>query len=108
MSDQGRSHRHRKQPAARRAQLLTIASALAVQQGFDRVRLDEIAAVAGCSRGLVSRYWSSVELRTALVEHAVATRRLVILGQALAARHPAALAAPLELRRAAAAALVGA
>ena len=113
MSDQWRPPRHRRRPkdrrtpVARREQLLTIAAALAETQGFDRVTREQIAALAGCSGGLISRYWSASGLQTALVEHAVATRSLIILGQALAARHPLALAAPLDLRRAAAAALVG-
>ena len=91
---------------ARRRQLLDAAMRLALRHGYRHVTREMVAAATATSPGLISRYWTAPELRTAMVEEAVASGNLAVLVQALAASHPAALAAPRRLRRAAAATLV--
>lgn len=90
----------------RKRQLLDAAMRLALRHGYQHVTRDMVAAATRTSPGLLSRYWTAPGLRTAMVEEAIASGNLAVLVQALAAQHPAALAAPRRLRRAAAATLV--
>jgi len=91
----------------RKRRLLDAAMPLAEQHGFQTVSRAMVAAAAGVSEALLSRYWSAPDFRTAMMERAVATANLTVLAQGLIARHPVAMAAPLGLRHAAAAAIIG-
>lgn len=79
---------------------------LAAKHGFDRVSRDMVARHIGCSPALLSRYWTAPQFHACLMEFAVMQNNLPVIAQGLAARHPAALAAPLEIRQAAAASLL--
>ena len=96
--------RQRHIPAAeRRAEVLAAAIALAERKGYTHLIRDEIATEAKCSTGLVTQYFGTLEcLKRAVVSHAVHAENLIIIAQALAARHPKAQRAPEELRRRAA------
>jgi AcrR family transcriptional regulator len=108
-SDPGRTikkPRERLRVDARKRMLLDLALPLAEIHGFERVTRDMLADAAGVSGPLISRYWHAREFQNALMEAAVLRENAVIVAQGLAVRHPAALAAPLVLRQAAAATLV--
>lgn len=99
--------RIRKDPDDRAAEILDAAVDLAKTRGFDRITRDEIAAECGVSTGLVSRYCGDMtELRHKVMSQAVREEVLVVIGQGIVARHPAALGAPERLRKQALAALV--
>ena len=94
-------------PAVERKQLLIDAAMpLAEQYGYDSVSRSMVAEAAGISESLVSRYWTAPDFHAALLEAAIVRENLTVLAQGLAARHPVATSAPLELRQAAAATLI--
>jgi len=93
-----------------RAILLQHGLTLARAIGYDRVSRSLAAEAAGVSQALVSYYWpSGIEAYHAeIMESAVAAGDLEVVAQGLVAPiHPVAAAAPVELRRAAAALIVG-
>ena len=97
-----------KTPGDKRRQMIVEAAIyFAEGVGFQRVTSDIIATKLGCSDGLVRQYFPAPELQAAIIEEAVRVGNLLVVGQGLAARHPAALSAPLELRVRAADAMVG-
>ena len=86
--------------------ILGAAMQLANLKGFKKVTRQDIASRAKVAAGSVSYHFKSMKkLQAAMVERAVETENLRILGQALAERHPAAAKAPEVLRRAAAMAI---
>jgi AcrR family transcriptional regulator len=92
----------------RRSQIIGAALRLADDLGVGNLRRDQIAALAGCSAGLVSKHYSTMaQLRRAVMGEAIATRCLSVVAQGLVLGDPRAKAAPEELRRAAAAHLLG-
>jgi AcrR family transcriptional regulator len=90
----------------RREQLIRAALPLAEKHGFERVTRNMVAAAAGCSASLISAYWTAPNLQTAIMEEAVRVKCLRVIAQGLASNHPAALGAPFEVRKLAAASLV--
>ena len=88
----------RKPAAERMDDLLDAGLRLAEIHGFDRVTRDMVGREAGVSSTLLSQYWSAPDFHAALMRTAVARRHLIVVGQGLAARHPAALAAPYDVR----------
>ena len=90
----------------RKQQLIDAALPLAERYGFDSVSRTMVAAAARVSESLLSRYWTAPDFQAALLEAAIQRENLTVLAQGLAARHPVAQAAPLELRQAAAASLI--
>lgn len=86
-----------------REAILSAAMQLANLKGYKRLTRNDIATRAGVAAGSVSYHFKNMALmRTAMVERAVETSNLRLLGQALADRHPVAMRAPQELRTAAA------
>ena len=85
----------------RRRLFLDAAMPLAEKHGFRHVSRDMVAQACSVSPALLSRYYSAVDFRKAIMERAVATENLRVLAEGLVARHPVALAAPLALRKAA-------
>lgn len=80
--------------------ILSAAMQLANLCGFSNVTRDGVAAKADVACGSVTYYFKGMKkLRNAMVERAIATENLLVLGQAIAANHPGALAAPEGLRR---------
>ena len=97
----------RMHPDARKAEILAAALDTARAVGYRHVSREAIAALAGCSPGLVSSYFGTMPaLRRAIMSAAIARRDLTVLAQGLAAGDSKAKAAPEELRRAAAETLV--
>ena len=87
--------------------LVALALDLADAHGFERVTKKLLASAAGCVPSLVSQHWTATTLQSRIMAEAVDGRRLRILAQGLAVRHPVALAASARLRRAAALSIVG-
>jgi AcrR family transcriptional regulator len=80
--------------------ILAAATRLAQVKGYRRVTREEVAESAGCVESTVSYHFGDMDaFRTAVVEYAVANEVLDVLADALASRHPAAIAAPEPLRR---------
>lgn len=87
--------------------ILSAAMQLANLAGFAGVTRDGVANKANCACGSVTYYFGNVKkLRAAMVERAIETENLAVLGQAVAAEHPLAMAAPEALRRRAVLAMV--
>ncbi len=94
--------------SARRASILALALPLAEKHGYATIPQDVLLEQAGVVHSRFAQLWRPVsKFRSDLMKLAVAERNLRVLAQGLAARHPVALAAPAELRRAAAESLVG-
>jgi AcrR family transcriptional regulator len=88
--------------------ILATAMQLANLKGYKRVTRNDIADRAEVATGSVSYHFKSMKkLQNAMVERAIETENLKVLGQALADRHPLALKAPEALRVRAARQLAG-
>lgn len=88
--------------ADRRSEILGAALRLAERTCWNRLGQREVAAEACCSMSLIHRCFGSLaDLRDAVMARAVATKNTAVVLQGLALRDPVALAAPIELRRAA-------
>ena len=97
----------RMEPEARAREILEAAVLCAERDGFDRVTRERVAVAAGCSPALISYHyvgWGAL-LEAVMVE-AVARPIPCIVARGLAAKHPTAMAAPAEVKTAAAASLV--
>lgn len=91
-----------------KTQILSVAMQLANLHGFGNITRDMIANRAEIAAGSVSYHFKSMrKLEAAMVERAIETSNMRILGQALAKRHPLALKAPEEIRKAAALSIAG-
>lgn len=83
----------------RRKSILDAAVMLAETTGYNAFSRDAVAEMSGCSNALVTNVFGSIqELREEIVRHAIAVENLVIIGQAIALRHPLALKLPDELK----------
>jgi AcrR family transcriptional regulator len=70
------------------------------------LQADNVASRSKTGAGTVNYHYRDMcSLRDAVVRFAIDTRNLLVIGKALMERHPLALAAPVELRKEAAAAL---
>lgn len=84
------------------AKILSTAMQLANLHGFGNVTRNMIADRAEVATGTVSYHFKGMrKLEAAMVERAIETENLKILGQAISKRHPLATKAPAELQRAA-------
>ncbi len=86
-------------------QILDKAMQLSARKGFRNVTRQDLATAVGCATGSISYHFKTMrKLQGAMVDHAIVTKNLVVLGQALAEQPPNAYAAkaPPELKRAAA------
>ncbi len=69
--------------------IMTEALAIAAKVGIEATTRDAIAARVPCSAGSVSfHYGEQRKLKRAIVERAVATENLAVIGWAVAERHP--------------------
>lgn len=83
-----------------KARLLNTAMQLANLHGFGRVTRNMIADRAEVATGTVSYHFKGMKrLQAAMVERAIETENLLILGQAISAKHPLATKAPEDLQR---------
>lgn len=88
--------------------ILATAMQLANLKGYKRVTREDIASRLEMAEGLVSYHFGTMKkLQAAMVERAVESENLKLLGQALADRHPVAMKASEALRRAAALKMAG-
>lgn len=80
--------------------VLEAAIALAQERGFANITRDLVAERAQVAAGSVNNAYGNMEaLRDAVMAVAVARKLVDIVGQGLAAGHPAARNAPEELKR---------
>lgn len=92
-----------------RSRILGAAVTLASGEGYQWLTRGAVAAEAGLSPSLVSYHFGSmVELKRAVLRHAVDERLLPIVAQGLADQHPIVTSASADLRAATAAYLAGA
>ncbi len=96
----------------RKTEILTAAIKLAETEGLSETTRDQIAALAGCSTGLVNLHFGTMlNLRRAIVGEAVRTKNLNVIAQALVApdkkTRGLAQRAPEALRREALETLMG-
>lgn len=85
-----------------KAGILSAAMQVANLQRYNKVSREDIAKRAGVAESLVSYYFKSMKkLRDAMVERAVETDNLKLIGQALADKHPIAKRATKAVREAA-------
>ena len=92
--------RQRLHPTVRKEQILDAALTLSQSDGYQTITRQSVATLAGCSEGLVSRYFSTMpQLRRAVMSAAIAQANLSVLAQGIAMKDAKALRAPEELRR---------
>jgi len=90
----------------RNRRILAAAGRLAKRHGFRSFSRDQVAAEAGVSAGSVNNAYGTMDgLHDAVMAQAVEQRDGDIVAQGLALRHPAALAAPQDLKDSALASL---
>lgn len=83
----------------RNRRILDAAVTLAGERGYEKITRDDVAAAAGVATGSVNNAYGTMgELRDAVMAAAVERQLASIVAQGLAARHPAALAAPPALK----------
>lgn len=83
----------------RNRRILGAAVELAAAGSYQHITREQVAERAGVATGSVNNaYGTMAALRDAVVAEAVAAEHLGIVGQALAAGHPAARAAPPGLK----------
>lgn len=83
-----------------KAKLLSAAMQLANLHGFGKVTRNMIADKAEVATGTVSYHFKGMKkLEAAMVERAIETENLRILGQAISAKHPLATKADEGLQR---------
>jgi AcrR family transcriptional regulator len=89
--------------------VLEAAIVLASEDGWSALTRDAVASRAGVSTGMVNQLWMTMDtLRDAVLAAAVQRQILPLIAHGLVARHPAALAAPPLLKKAALDSLLGA
>jgi len=99
--------RRRLDPDDRHAEVLAAAMKAAQEFGWSEMTRDHIAALAGASAALVSiRLGTMAQVRDVVMAEAVRTGLLSVVAQGITARHPLALAAPLQLQQSALASLL--
>jgi AcrR family transcriptional regulator len=77
------------QPTVRKDQILAAAMRLARVDGYTHIVRTNIAAAAGCSTGLVNRYYGTMgQLRRAIIREAARIGDLEIIAQAAVAKDP--------------------
>ena len=91
--------RERMDPRDRRAAILSAAITEAEKVGYQNVRRENIAARAGVSVGLISKYFKTMgQLKRDIVRHGVKSGNVAIVAQGLALRDSHAMKAPEELK----------
>ena len=93
----------RLKPKHRKQLILSAAVKLADIRGIQYVTQREIAHTLGMSPSLIYRYFPSMHiLRDAVMTEAVRTSKVPVVAQGLGAQNPIAMAAPDDLKEAAA------
>lgn len=100
--------RLRLQPKDRKELLLAAALEVAVTHGYLFMTRDDIAAKAECSPTLVPRYLGTmIALRKVVMRKAIKDGNLAIIVQGLASKDPLCAKLPDDVKKAAAATLIG-
>lgn len=87
------------QGITRQQEILSAAVGIAERDGYMVMKRDDVARAANCATGSVHRYFDTMEnLRQLVMEHAIKAGNMVVLGQGLGMRHPAAKKAPKEMK----------
>lgn len=95
-------------PTERKRQLLSIAVEIARAKGYTKVTREAIADKGKVSPGLISHYFgTTVQLKRDIMRAAVQQGVIEVVAQGLADRNPYALKAPDDLKKKAAAHLLG-
>ena len=95
-------------PEVRKEQILTAAIEVAERDGYMHMRRSDVADVAGCATGSVSRYFNTMhQLRRAVMREAVKSSNHRIVAQGLVANDNQAMKAPEEVKQAALSAVMG-
>jgi AcrR family transcriptional regulator len=90
----------RIKPDLRRELILDAAIRLSAEIGYKSITRDAVANAAGISSTLVGKYYPTmIQLKTAVMEEAIARRSVEVVAQGLATRHPLALRIDDELRQ---------
>lgn len=98
------SHKSRAQPSVRRDHILSVAVDLSRRNGYKNVTRDEVAAGAGVSTGLVSKYFGTmVNLHRDIMRAAIRDEVVEVIAQGLASGDKHAKKAPDRLKLKAAA-----
>ena len=93
----------RTNPELRRDQILSAAVTLSIMDGYNNIRRDEIAEVAGVSEGLVTNYFNTMnQLRRDIIRAAIKKEIPEIIAQGLANGDKHARKASTELKEKAA------
>jgi AcrR family transcriptional regulator len=80
--------------------ILTAAVQLARETGYRRVTREAVANRVGCAESTISFHFGAMsEFHQSIVEFALGHEVLDVIADALASRHPLAVAAPEALRR---------
>ena len=99
MSNNEKPMRTRKEPDARKSDILAAALVEAEESGFDSITRRGIAKRAGVSESLVNKYMGKLsQLRSTVMRQAVKHERLNIIAQGIVTRNPYALKASDELQ----------
>lgn len=99
-------HQESEKVANRNRQILEAAVALAGERGFRKYSRRDVADRAGVADGSVNNAYGTMDgLHDAVMGAAVERSLLGIVAEGLAARHPAACAAPQDLKDSALASL---
>lgn len=95
-------------PKERTAQILAAAITLAEKpQGFQSLTRENVATAAGCTPGLITRYYGTAkQLRRAVMRAAVKAENVQIIAQGIGVGDAHALKAPDHLKNKAAASLI--
>ena len=81
--------RTRLPPESRRQSIFAAAVDAAERLDYRHMTREDIGEAAGCTPALVSSYFGSMDdIRKMVVEHGCSSGNLLLIGQALAARHP--------------------
>lgn len=76
-------------PLLRREQILNTALMVADKVGYKNVSRGMIAKEIGCSKPLISQYFTQAELQKAIIKTAITREIISIVAQGIAARDPA-------------------
>jgi AcrR family transcriptional regulator len=80
--------------------ILNSALALSEQKGFNNFSSLDLAEVCGCNHSLIFHYFGNMEkLREDIMQKAVNDKNLVVIGQGLVDKYPAAINAPENLKQ---------
>lgn len=98
----------RMKPEQRKMQILLAAVELAKKCGYRNIKRDEVATAAGVSMGLVNNYFETIEhLKRDVMRLAITNEVLEIIAQGLLAKDRIALKVPDNIKKKAAAYLIG-